>query len=76
MGGATETTATRLGEVGALYGEMIQLSDDLNDVMEYPANVDWLQGRYPLPILRAWRWRQVHLENSGKLRHLDRRKNV
>lgn len=53
MGGATETTARHLGEVGALYGEMIQLSDDLNDVMELPANVDWLQGRYPLPILFA-----------------------
>ncbi len=52
-GGATETTAMRLGEVGSLYGEIIQLSDDLNDVMELPANVDWLQGRYPLPILFA-----------------------
>jgi geranylgeranyl diphosphate synthase type I len=53
MGGAAEITALRLGEVGAIYGEMIQINDDLNDVMEVPANADWLQGRYSLPILFA-----------------------
>jgi geranylgeranyl pyrophosphate synthase len=53
MSGSPETVATQLGEVGELYGEMIQINDDLNDVLETPANADWLQGRYPLPILFA-----------------------
>mgnify|MGYP000306518190 CR=1 FL=1 len=53
MAGGDHELAARVAEVGALYGEMIQINDDLNDVMETPANVDWLQGRYPLPILFA-----------------------
>jgi geranylgeranyl diphosphate synthase type I len=53
LGGATEESAARLGEVGEIYGEMIQINDDLNDVMAVPANADWHQGRFPLPILFA-----------------------
>jgi geranylgeranyl pyrophosphate synthase len=53
MSGSPEAIATQLGEVGELYGEMIQINDDLNDVLETPANADWVQGRYPLPILYA-----------------------
>jgi geranylgeranyl pyrophosphate synthase len=53
MGGSTEEVANKLGEMGALYGEMVQINDDLNDVLAVPANADWLQGRYPLPILFA-----------------------
>ncbi len=53
LGGAPEATVMGLEKVGGLYGEMVQLHDDLNDVMETPANADWLQGRLPLPILFA-----------------------
>lgn len=53
MGNSTEEVASQLGEMGALYGEMVQINDDLNDVLAVPANADWLQGRYPLPILFA-----------------------
>ena len=53
VAGASAEVAAQVGELGALYGEMIQINDDLSDVMETPANVDWLQGRYPLPILFA-----------------------
>lgn len=53
MGGAKIETAERLAALGAIYGEMIQVNDDMNDVMEVPANVDWSEGRYPLPILFA-----------------------
>ena len=53
MSGSPEPVAQKLGEMGALYGEMIQVNDDLNDVLEIPANADRLQGRYPLPILFA-----------------------
>ncbi|MFZ5880995.1 MAG: polyprenyl synthetase family protein [Chloroflexota bacterium] len=52
-GGAALETARRLNILGRLYGEMIQVHDDLHDVMESPANPDWLQGRRPLPILFA-----------------------
>lgn len=53
MGGAAEQAVVTLEEVGKLYGEMIQLYDDMHDVMQQPANVDWSQGRSPLPILFA-----------------------
>jgi len=53
LGGASFEDAARLGDLGCLYGEMIQIHDDLNDVMEVPANPDWTEKRSPLPILFA-----------------------
>jgi geranylgeranyl pyrophosphate synthase len=53
LGGAVPELAARLGALGRLYGEMVQIHDDLQDVMETPANPDWLLGRRPLPILFA-----------------------
>jgi geranylgeranyl pyrophosphate synthase len=53
MSGSPPEIATKLGEIGGVYGEMIQINDDLNDVLATPANPDWLQGRFPLPILYA-----------------------
>ena len=53
FGEATQATASGLKRLGELYGEMIQIHDDLNDTMAVPANSDWLQGRKPLPILFA-----------------------
>jgi geranylgeranyl diphosphate synthase type I len=50
---ATEESADALYQLGRLYGEMIQIHDDLNDTMAVPANPDWLQKRKPLPILFA-----------------------
>ena len=52
-GGATEETLQKFGQFGRLYGQMIQIHDDLNDAMAIPANPDWIQGRSPLPILFA-----------------------
>ena len=52
-GGGTEEVARQVEEVGCLYGEMIQIHDDMHDAMEMPANPDWVQGRFPLPILFA-----------------------
>jgi geranylgeranyl pyrophosphate synthase len=52
-GGGTEEVARQVEDVGCLYGEMIQLHDDMHDAMEMPANPDWVQGRFPLPILYA-----------------------
>jgi geranylgeranyl pyrophosphate synthase len=50
---STYDTAKNLEQFGRLYGEMIQIHDDLNDTMAVPANSDWLQGRKPLPVLFA-----------------------
>lgn len=52
-GGGTEEVARQLEKVGCLYGEMVQIHDDVHDSMETPANPDWIQGRSPLPILFA-----------------------
>lgn len=53
MGGTAIETANKLRELGRLYGEMIQIHDDLNDSLAIPANPDWIQNRSPLPILFA-----------------------
>jgi geranylgeranyl pyrophosphate synthase len=42
-----------LRRFGCLYGEMIQIEDDLSDTMARPAGPDWLLKRSPLPILFA-----------------------
>lgn len=52
-GGASLELAQQLGRFGALFGEVMQIHDDLNDCLAEPANVDWLQGRAPLPLLFA-----------------------
>lgn len=52
-GGAEAETAMGLRQFGALFGEVMQIHDDLNDCLAEPANVDWLQGRAPLPLLFA-----------------------
>jgi geranylgeranyl pyrophosphate synthase len=53
MAGADAATAARLKAFGGLYGEMIQIFDDVHDSMARPANSDWIQGRSPLPVLFA-----------------------
>jgi geranylgeranyl diphosphate synthase type I len=50
---ATPKAADQLYDFGLVYGQMMQIHDDLNDVLASPANVDWTSGRYPLPILFA-----------------------
>lgn len=53
LGGAPLDVASQLEKIGNLYGEMIQIHDDLNDAMATPASPDWTSGRSPLPILFA-----------------------
>ena len=52
-GGATGETVEKVRQFGRLYGQMIQIHDDMNDAMAIPANPDWLQNRSSLPILFA-----------------------
>ena len=51
MGGASLRTAAEIKQLGCLYGEMIEIHDDLGDTLAIPANPDWADGRSPLPIL-------------------------
>lgn len=53
LGQANQETAQQLKRFGGIFGEIMQIHDDLNDCLASPANVDWLQGRSPLPILFA-----------------------
>jgi len=70
-GGATLGTAEQLRELGCLYGEMIQIHDDMHDSMESPANPDWIQGRSPLPILFA-----SLVQHPEQKRFLELRQNI
>lgn len=53
LAGASHAQHTAVGRFGALYGEMIQIHDDLKDTMAPELNPDWVQKRFPLPILFA-----------------------
>jgi geranylgeranyl pyrophosphate synthase len=71
MGGATPDDALQMEQFGHLYGEMIQIHDDLNDTMAVPANPDWTLDRAPLPILFA----QV-VNHDDNARFLELRKTI
>jgi len=45
LGGASPEVADRLKDLGIIFGEIIQLHDDLLDAFQVPANPDWIQGR-------------------------------
>ena len=53
MGGASAEVSSQVRELGRLYGEMIQIHDDVNDSLAVPAKPDWDDGRAPLTILFA-----------------------
>jgi geranylgeranyl pyrophosphate synthase len=69
--GASLAAAEQLMTFGRLYGEMIQIQDDLKDTMAVPANSDWTLGRAPLPILYA----QV-VQHPERERFLELRANA
>jgi geranylgeranyl pyrophosphate synthase len=52
-GGASLEQAGLFLKLGGVYGELIQIHDDLNDAMAVPVNPDWVLGRTSLPILFA-----------------------
>lgn len=53
VGGADERLANQLRQFGCLIGKLIQVSDDLADVYQIPANPDWQRGTGNLAILYA-----------------------
>ena len=68
---AGENVTNNLEQLGRLYGEMIQIHDDLNDTMALPANPDWLQKRKPLPILFA-----LTVEHPDQARFIELYENI
>jgi len=71
FGKAPGDIAKNLKRLGQLYGEMIQIHDDLNYTMAMPANSDWLQGRRPLPILFA-----LSVDHPGRTRFMELYQNI
>ena len=71
FGGAPVEVVREIGEIGCLYGEMIQIHDDMNDCMATPAGPDWIQGRSPLPILFA-----QTVDHPQRSRFLELRQHV
>ncbi|MBW8011764.1 MAG: hypothetical protein FVQ83_11075 [Chloroflexi bacterium] len=70
-GGATREIAEKIQRLGELYGEMIQIHDDMKDALAIPANPDWLQGRFALPVL------YTHLvDHPDRERFTQLRKNI
>jgi geranylgeranyl pyrophosphate synthase len=53
LGRARKDMISALNKVGSLYGEMVQIHDDLKDALTVPASADWLSGHSSLPILFA-----------------------
>lgn len=53
FGGANESLAIQIKELGNIYGEMVQIHDDVHDTLENSATPDWDANRAPLPILFA-----------------------
>ncbi len=53
MGGASLETSLQIKELGGVYGEMIQIHDDVDDALSSPAKPDWASNNTCLPILFA-----------------------
>jgi len=51
LGGGDPDTVRQFYEIGVIFGEAIQIYDDLEDAFKSPANPDWLQGRNNLALL-------------------------
>jgi len=52
-GNASQDLANDLKQIGGIYGEMVQIHDDVKDCFSVPASRDWCLDRYPLPVLHA-----------------------
>ena len=53
FGKASLDEARQLRKIGQVFGEVIQIHDDLNDALHSPASPDWIQNRSNLAILFA-----------------------
>jgi geranylgeranyl pyrophosphate synthase len=53
FGGASPETSEKVRDMGEIYGELLQIHDDLKDTLATPAGPDWLNWQPTLPILFA-----------------------
>jgi geranylgeranyl pyrophosphate synthase len=53
LGGASVEIGEQIRELGVVYGELLQIHDDLRDTLKTPAGPDWLNWHPTLPILYA-----------------------
>jgi octaprenyl-diphosphate synthase len=68
-GGAEDAVTQQIWQFGILYGEMIQIHDDLTDTLSTPAGPDWLMGRSPLPVFFALTVPHPDREKFAQLRY-------
>jgi len=71
LGGASFEVGERLRQLGEIYGELLQIHDDLKDTLADPASPDWIQRRITLPILFA----EV-VDHPDRARFLELRGNI
>jgi geranylgeranyl pyrophosphate synthase len=71
VGGSSEEVRKEVRAFGDIYGEMIQIHDDLKDTLSVPPDPDWVLGRRPLPILFA-----ELVDHPEKARFLELRKDI
>ncbi len=71
MGNVSTKDLSEIKSFGDIYGEMIQIQDDLDDSFANPANPDWIQGKMPLPILFA-----LIVDHPDRKEFLDLRENI
>jgi geranylgeranyl pyrophosphate synthase len=53
LGGASLEVGEQIRELGVIYGELLQIHDDVRDTLKTPAEPDWLNWHPTLPILFA-----------------------
>lgn len=84
MTGVSVEIALQVKELGDLYGEMIQIHDDVDDSLSVPAKPDWDESRSPLPILFASivnhpnriRFEQLRPNASNNLKALEEAQEI
>ena len=68
LGGGDQETVQQFYKLGVIFGEAIQIYDDLEDAFKSPANPDWLQGRNNLVLLYGLTAEYPEREQFEKLR--------
>ncbi len=71
MGGASLEVSEQVRDLGLVYGELLQIHDDLKDTLATPAGPDWVQWHPALPILFA----QV-VDHPDRARFMELRDNI
>ena len=71
VGGASFEVSEQVRGLGEVYGELLQIHDDLKDTLATPAGSDWVNWHPALPILFA----QV-VDHPNRTRFMELRGNI